>query len=996
MSTLYITNIDDDPNTSYPTNTHEKGLSDKNPEEDKKIETYVRKGIVKQRNYVLNDVAALKKKMRAEGKKHEVSIGKEAKDASNISIPMKASFFEFVKANFINDLADNVNIVKVDNAEGIKAATDNYGDAFVEYLMEITFKANKHVHCVKLTAYTTTSQLFFQPVGEKPGLKEHLGQKGTPRFFVENFLLPWCSKAISEKRYNEEIANKYITALKEEIRKLDIMKLDQKKAAKNVTIEGVSEDLGTKSDAKCAAKVCNFQGINPQNKAAVGVCAKCGNVEHFACVKIKTDHKDDIIRGVQKYFCSTCFTKNPSLTLSDTSEPIKSRNRLGSIPIMGQGYLRITHATTAKPALSDHNLELRKCDNCEFETSNLQELRTHIDTVHKPACDKCQKTFETSEDLSQHIEMEHNFQCNNCNISLNNKKSLDEHIKNTHEHICQHCPTHTSVFTSEEDLKQHIEDEHTVSILNINNPCPHCEESFPDKNEVEAHVVEKHRFPCKHCEMVTTTSSDLEEHTQSTHSFHCVTCNKSFTTEKECSTHKKTVHSNTSSFECFLCETVYISKEQIQKHVEQEHMYECETCSNTFKTKTLLKEHLSDTNHMQSVQPIKCTFCNDEFMNQENLKKHIKDMHTFDCESCMYTGIGEEVMEDHILETHAKPDSNEMYSCDECTFKTQDKSCFGTHFKSTHGSKSKSKDRNLQKEASLESELRQLKNNLGRLEAMYHEALEENNNIKSEYEAKLMTANDNLTITKAENEALTEKVDILFKLGRSYLDKSKNEDNKHEKTGEIIEINDEQTDVSIESLENWTKKKLRGFKRSNPTAAAEKSMQTNLINQDPNKQLASSSGIRSPTSLSSPTAIPGSPSVPQATRHETQQSEKRNENLREKFCHYFVNTGKCDFEERTGSKCKFLHKQAPMCRSGLSCNRHKCMFSHPNINGSNSFLGHSRQYPLPMNPWQIGQVMNPWTIQQPNQLIQNPWNLNQLNPTQNTWNSQRTMRNYYQ
>ena len=40
-----------------------------------------RKGIVQQRNYVLNDVATLKKKMRAEGKTHELSIGKEAKDA---------------------------------------------------------------------------------------------------------------------------------------------------------------------------------------------------------------------------------------------------------------------------------------------------------------------------------------------------------------------------------------------------------------------------------------------------------------------------------------------------------------------------------------------------------------------------------------------------------------------------------------------------------------------------------------------------------------------------------------------------------------------------------------------------------------------------------------------------------------------------------------------------------------------------------------------------
>ena len=83
---------------------------------------------------------------------------------------------------------------------------------------------------------------------------------------------------------------------------------------------------------------------------------------------------------------------------------------------------------------------------------------------------------------------------------------------------------------------------------------------------------------------------------------------------------------------------------------------------------------------------------------------------------------------------------------------------------------------------------------------MYNEALEEANNIKSEYEARLITANDDLSRVKAENEALAEKVDILFKLGRSYLDKTKkgteNIDNE-----KVIEIDGEQTDVNLESLE---------------------------------------------------------------------------------------------------------------------------------------------------------------------------------------------------
>ena len=84
-----------------------------------------------------------------------------------------------------------------------------------------------------------------------------------------------------------------------------------------------------------------------------------------------------------------------------------------------------------------------------------------------------------------------------------------------------------------------------------------------------------------------------------------------------------------------------------------------------------------------------------------------------------------------------------------------------------------------------------MKNNLGRLETLYHEALEETNNIKSEYEAKLITANDDLTTTRAEIEALTEKVDILFKLGRSYLNQTnvtKKNDSMDKKNDDIIEI----------------------------------------------------------------------------------------------------------------------------------------------------------------------------------------------------------------
>ena len=121
---------------------------------------------------------------------------------------------------------------------------------------------------------------------------------------------------------------------------------------------------------------------------------------------------------------------------------------------------------------------------------------------------------------------------------------------------------------------------------------------------------------------------------------------------------------------------------------------------------------------------------------------------------------------------------------------------------------------------------------------------------------------------------------------------------------------------------------------------------------------------------------PAVPSPPQETANvQVLEQQEPHKNTREhssdqpeksigKFCHYFANTGKCNYEERTKLKCKFDHKPAPQCRSGLSCNRDKCMFSHPRPNGKAlpNFLGNARNSSMApmMNPWIAGNLMNQW------------------------------------
>jgi hypothetical protein len=66
-----------------------------------------KKGRTIQETYVLNDTAALRKKVRNEtNRKDPFNTGADARDGSSVVILMKTSFFEHVKSTFMEDLVN--------------------------------------------------------------------------------------------------------------------------------------------------------------------------------------------------------------------------------------------------------------------------------------------------------------------------------------------------------------------------------------------------------------------------------------------------------------------------------------------------------------------------------------------------------------------------------------------------------------------------------------------------------------------------------------------------------------------------------------------------------------------------------------------------------------------------------------------------------------------------------------------------------------------------
>ena len=164
-----------------------------------------KKGKLIQRSYTLNDVNALKKKLKCESsRKREPFIDNEANDGSNLKIAMKASFFELAKERLFEDLKNHEDFIEVNDGIGAVAATSGGNDdAFVEYGMSVKFKKGDTIHKIKLTNYATTCAIMIQPMKESGSPFSDTKGKTLSLYFAKNFILIWSDQMIKDNIYND-------------------------------------------------------------------------------------------------------------------------------------------------------------------------------------------------------------------------------------------------------------------------------------------------------------------------------------------------------------------------------------------------------------------------------------------------------------------------------------------------------------------------------------------------------------------------------------------------------------------------------------------------------------------------------------------------------------------------------------------------------------------------------------------------------------------------
>ena len=122
-------------------------------------------------------------------------------------------------------------------------------------------------------------------------------------------------------------------------------------------------------------------------------------------------------------------------------------------------------------------------------------------------------------------------------------------------------------FTGDDQLKKHIEDEHSTK-------CTICNETFIKNTDLETHMRTHSDFHCTECAFKTGTRPELENHCQSNHSYTCLFCNYIGIGEETMEDHILEKHAETDENDFFKCDDCTFKtkdKKEYGKHFQDKH-----------------------------------------------------------------------------------------------------------------------------------------------------------------------------------------------------------------------------------------------------------------------------------------------------------------------------------------------------------------------------------------------------------------------------------------
>ena len=219
-----------------------------------------------------------------------------------------------------------------------------------------------------------------------------------------------------------------------------------------------------------------------------------------------------------------------------------------------------------------------------------------------------------------------------CNETFPSEKELNSHTLTHTESKPQVCDVCCLVFTDAEKLKEHRSEHFTDETLK-----EHREEFSSLKPLSWAEVTDK-QYECEKCDETFPTEPELYRHScvQQPGKHECNICGRGFK-EKLLFTGHMLKHGHNKLLVCALCEAIvtesYCGNHMKTHHVETFKFHICTICSLVFSQKHMLISHLQETHSDE--KSYQCDLCDKVFPSIEQLNRHtVTDCTLHVCEQC--------------------------------------------------------------------------------------------------------------------------------------------------------------------------------------------------------------------------------------------------------------------------------------------------------------------------------------------------------------------------
>ena len=239
----------------------------------------------------------------------------------------------------------------------------------------------------------------------------------------------------------------------------------------------------------------------------------------------------------------------------------------------------------------------------------------------KLPCEYCRANefFDTEHDVLEHVKAMHPIQCPECPLKMfKYPTSVRKHFKKFHgDETPYFCKTCTLVFTDQDAVQDHMENEHGIpNVVVVTN--------IVQQNPVQ-HTVYNSGITCIVCGETNFESAQaLVEHRSETHMYKCPDCDKEYKLTDSLRKHVRLLHNeNVTMTCCKFCDKVFYDTSLKSGHVSTMHA----DCSGTPNIDLNSTSEVTASNTCHQVDKYQCPKCPQSFYMIDGLRKHARMTH---------------------------------------------------------------------------------------------------------------------------------------------------------------------------------------------------------------------------------------------------------------------------------------------------------------------------------------------------------------------------------